>query len=95
VGLPFLDREKSAGPAAARTRADVTGTTYARNVKVREMVRLLEDDGWRLDRQRGSHRQFRHPEKPGTVTIAGNPVDELKPGTLSSVLRQAGLRRKR
>ena len=61
-------------------------------MKIREVVRLLEQDGWRLDRQSGSHRQYRHPTKPGTVTVAGNLGAELKPGTLGSVLRQAGLK---
>jgi predicted RNA binding protein YcfA (HicA-like mRNA interferase family) len=60
-------------------------------VKVREAIKLLEADGWRLDQQRGSHRQFRHPSKSGTVTIAGKPGDDLKVGTLASILRQAGL----
>jgi len=60
-------------------------------VKVREVIRLLEADGWRLDRQRGSHRQFRHSEKSGTVTIAGKPSDDLRAGTLASILRQASL----
>jgi predicted RNase H-like HicB family nuclease/predicted RNA binding protein YcfA (HicA-like mRNA interferase family) len=48
------------------------------------MIKLLEADGWGLNRQRGSHRHYRHPEKPGTVTIAGRLGDELKPGTLAS-----------
>jgi predicted RNA binding protein YcfA (HicA-like mRNA interferase family) len=61
-------------------------------MKVREVIRTLEQDGWRLDRQSGSHRQFRHPTKPGTVTVAGNLGAELKPGTLASVVRQAGLK---
>ena len=64
-------------------------------VKVREVIKLLEQDGWRLDRQSGSHRQYRHPSKAGTVTVAGNLGGELKPGTLASVLRQAGLRGQR
>lgn len=62
-------------------------------MKVREIVRFLEQDGWRLDRQRGSHRQYRHATKPGTVTIAGNAGDDLKPGTLASIYRQAGIER--
>ena len=62
-------------------------------MKIREVVRLLEKDGWRLVRQRGSHRQYRHPVKPGLVTIAGKPGDDLAPGTLNSVLKQAGLKR--
>jgi predicted RNA binding protein YcfA (HicA-like mRNA interferase family) len=61
-------------------------------MKIREVIRLIEDDGWFLSRQRGSHRQFRHPTKPGTVTVAGNLGAELRPGTLASVLRQAGLK---
>jgi len=61
------------------------------SVKVREVIRMLMADGWSLDRQRGSHRQFRHPDKPGTVTIAGKPGEDLKAGTVASILRQAGL----
>jgi predicted RNA binding protein YcfA (HicA-like mRNA interferase family) len=61
-------------------------------MKIREVIRRLEADGWRQVRQRGSHRQFQHPAKPGTVTIAGKPSDELRPGTLASVLRQAGVK---
>jgi predicted RNA binding protein YcfA (HicA-like mRNA interferase family) len=61
-------------------------------MKVRAVIKLLEADGWRLARQTGSHRQFRHPIKPGTVTVAGNPGVDLPPGTLSGILRQAGLK---
>jgi predicted RNA binding protein YcfA (HicA-like mRNA interferase family) len=59
---------------------------------VREVIRMLERDGCEQARQSGSHRQFRHPSKPGTVTVAGNLGAELRPGTLASVLRQAGLK---
>ena len=59
--------------------------------KVRDAIRLVESDGWRLVRTRGSHRQFRHRSKRGTVTIAGHPSYDLAPGTWRSVLRQAGL----
>jgi predicted RNA binding protein YcfA (HicA-like mRNA interferase family) len=62
-------------------------------MKVRDAVRFIEADGWRQVRARGSHRQFRHREKPGLVTIAGKPNDELAPGTLNSILKQAGLKR--
>jgi predicted RNA binding protein YcfA (HicA-like mRNA interferase family) len=62
------------------------------DVKVREVITLLESDGWRLDRQTGSHRQFRHPVKAGTVRVAVTLGADVKPGTLSSVLRQAGLK---
>lgn len=61
-------------------------------MKVREVLRLLTDDGWRLVATRGSHRQFKHPIKPGRVTIAGKPSDDLAQGTLNSILRQAGLK---
>ena len=60
-------------------------------MRVRDVVRMLEQDGWRQVVQRGSHRQFRHPTKPGRVTVAGKPGQELAPGTLGSILRQAGL----
>jgi len=60
-------------------------------VKVRELIRLLEDDGWFLVRTRGSHRQFHHPTKPGTVTVAGKPSLDIPPGTLKNALKQAGL----
>ncbi|MXZ63884.1 MAG: addiction module toxin, HicA family [Chloroflexi bacterium] len=61
--------------------------------KVREAIRIVERDGWRLDRTRGSHRQYRHPTKPGTVTIAGRPSKDLAPSTWSSIRKQAGLSR--
>jgi predicted RNA binding protein YcfA (HicA-like mRNA interferase family) len=59
-------------------------------LKVREIVRQLEDDGWFLAKTRGSHRQFKHPSKLGRVTVAGHPNDDLPPGTLNSVKKQAG-----
>jgi len=61
-------------------------------VKIRDVVRMLEDDGWFVVRQRGSHRQFKHASKPGLVTVPGKPGDDLAPGTLNSVLKQAGLK---
>jgi predicted RNA binding protein YcfA (HicA-like mRNA interferase family) len=60
-------------------------------MKVRDVIRLLEQDGWCKVRQRGSHQQFKHSSKPGLVTVAGKPGDELAAGTLKSVLRQARL----
>jgi predicted RNA binding protein YcfA (HicA-like mRNA interferase family) len=63
-------------------------------VKVRDVVRILEEEGWQMVRQRGSHRQFRHPHRPGTVTVPGNLGAELKPDTLASVWKQAGTRRR-
>jgi predicted RNA binding protein YcfA (HicA-like mRNA interferase family) len=61
-------------------------------MKVRDLLQLLKKDGWRLDRTRGSHRQYRHPTKPGGVTVAGKPGDEIPPGTLNSILKQANLK---
>ena len=55
------------------------------------MIQVLEKEGWNLDRQTGSHRQFRHPERPGTVTVAGKASAEVPRGTLASIWRQAGL----
>jgi predicted RNA binding protein YcfA (HicA-like mRNA interferase family) len=64
-------------------------------VKVGELIRLLEDDGWRLARTRGSHRQYKHANKPGTVTVAGKPSLDIPSGTLNAILRQAGLKREK
>ena len=61
-------------------------------MKVRDLLRLLDDDGWYLARTRGSHQQFKHAIKPGLVTVAGHPGDELAPGTLNSIFKQAGLK---
>lgn len=61
-------------------------------MKVKELIVLLESDGWSRVRQRGSHRQFRHTIKPGTVTVSGKPSIDVPPGTLNSVLKQAGLK---
>lgn len=65
---------------------------YVDAVKVRDVVRILEEDGWVLARTRGSHRQYKHAVKPGLVTVPGKPGDDLAPGTLNSVLKQAGLK---
>jgi len=63
-------------------------------MKVGELIRLLEEDGWRLVRTKGSYRQFRNPGKPGTVTVAGKPSLDVPAGTLSSIMRQAGLKQR-
>ena len=60
-------------------------------MKFRAIVRLIEADGWQLSRQRGSHRQYKHPTKPGLVTIAGKPSQDVPRGTAANILRQAGL----
>lgn len=62
-------------------------------MKVRDAIKMLEMDGWYLDRTRGSHRQYKHAAKPGLVTIPGKPGDDLAPGTLNSVLKQSGLKK--
>ncbi len=61
--------------------------------KVREAIDQIEKDGWRMVRTKGSHRQYKHPNKPGLVTIAGKPGDDLAPGTLNSIMKQAGLKK--
>ena len=61
-------------------------------MKVRDVLKLVKKDGWYLARTRGSHRQFKHDEKPGLVTIPGKPGDDLAPGTYNSILKQAGLK---
>jgi predicted RNA binding protein YcfA (HicA-like mRNA interferase family) len=62
-------------------------------MKVRDVLKMLMKDGWYLDRTRGSHRQFRHMIKPGTVTVSGNEGMDMPPGTLNSVLKQSGLKK--
>jgi predicted RNA binding protein YcfA (HicA-like mRNA interferase family) len=61
-------------------------------VKVREIIKLIEQDGWHQVRQRGSHRQFKHPTKPGLVTVPGRRAQDLHPKTAANILRQAKLR---
>lgn len=60
--------------------------------KVADAIHLVERDGWVLVRTSGSHRQYKHPEKRGTVTIAGPESSDLAAGTWNSVLKQAGLK---
>lgn len=61
-------------------------------MKVREVIAIIERDGWYLVRTRASHRQYKHPDKKGLVTIAGKHSDDVAPGTLNSILKQAGLK---
>lgn len=61
-------------------------------MKVRDLLKTLAKDGWRLRNTEGSHRQFVHPTKPGKTTVNGHPSDDVPPGTLRSILRQAGLK---
>jgi predicted RNA binding protein YcfA (HicA-like mRNA interferase family) len=66
---------------------------YVAAMKVRDVLQLLRNDGWREVAVRGSHRQLKHPSKRGRVTVAGKAHDDLAPGTLNSILEQAGLKR--
>jgi predicted RNA binding protein YcfA (HicA-like mRNA interferase family) len=61
-------------------------------MKVGEVIKLLESDGWVQARMRSSHRQFKHPSKPGLVTVAGKLSVDIPPGTLNNILKQAGLK---
>ena len=62
-------------------------------MKVSQILRMLHEDGWFLVAIRGSHRQFKHHGKPGRATVAGKPSDHLAPGTINSILKQAGLKK--
>lgn len=62
-------------------------------MKVRDVISLLERDGWFLVGIRDSHRQYKHASKPGRVTVPGKLGDDLAPGTLSSIYKQAGIKR--
>jgi len=61
-------------------------------MKIRDIIKLIESDGWYQVDTRGSHLQYKHPTKSGRVTIAGHPGDDLAPGTLNSILKQATLK---
>ncbi len=61
-------------------------------MKVRDVIKMIEKNGWTLARQRGSHRQYKHPVKKGLVTIAGHPGDDLGRDTLKSIMRQAKIK---
>jgi predicted RNA binding protein YcfA (HicA-like mRNA interferase family) len=64
-------------------------------MKVRDVIKLVEEDGWYLVKTVGSHRQYKHQKKPGRVTIAGHPSKEVPPGTLLSIFKQAQLPRRK
>jgi len=63
------------------------------NLKIREIIKIIEKDGWYKVAQKGSHRQYKHPVKPGRVTVAGKLGDEIVLGTLNSILKQSGLKK--
>jgi len=64
-------------------------------MKVRDLMKQLEDNGWELDRIKGSHRQYRHPQRPElrTITVAGHLSEDVPKGTLAAILKQAGLKK--
>ena len=61
-------------------------------MKVRDVIRMLQQDGWKHVRTKGSHRQFQHGSKSGTVTVAGKLGVDVPTGTLNSILKQSGLK---
>ena len=80
-----------ASQEAAVGRAEYDPTSMP--TKIQELIARLEADGWYQVRQKGSHRQYHHASKTGTVTVAGKPSIEVPPGTLNSILKQAGLKK--
>ncbi len=64
-------------------------------MKVRDIIKLIESNGWYIVNQKGSHKQYKHPTKSGRVTIAGKPSDDIAPGTENSILKQAQLKSSR
>jgi predicted RNA binding protein YcfA (HicA-like mRNA interferase family)/predicted RNase H-like HicB family nuclease len=60
-------------------------------MKIRDLIKRIEDDGWRLARTKGSHRQYHHPSKPGTVTVAGHPSDEFAAGNAQQHIEASGV----
>jgi len=59
-------------------------------MKIRELIKKIEKDGWYLVRVKGSHRQYKHKNKKGLVTISGHLRDDIARGTLNSILKQSG-----
>lgn len=83
------------GPPSAHSSEFTAGLSLTMGlVKVRDLLRLVEADGWRHVRTTGSHRHFKHESRPNVVTIPGHPGDDVPPGTLRSILKAAGLEKK-
>ncbi len=62
-------------------------------MKYKEAIELIEDDGWYIMRQKGSHKVYKHTLKSGIVIVAGHKLaDEVPKGTLNAILKQAGLK---
>ncbi len=62
-------------------------------MKVIDIIRLLEQHGWTIQRQKGSHRQFRHPQNPHVITVPGHPSDDIPKGTEHNILKKSGLKK--
>jgi predicted RNA binding protein YcfA (HicA-like mRNA interferase family) len=89
--MPFRGRTSSI--VAPETQICAKSTANKREtMKIRDLPKLIERDGWLLRNQEGSHRQFVHPVKPGKVTVAGHPSAEVDPKTKASILKQAGIK---
>ncbi len=74
-------------------KIEYLGMGWQRTMKIRELIKRLEADGWYLVSTEGSHRQYKHPKKPGRVTVPGHMNDDVHPKTLASVFKQAQLKR--
>ncbi len=61
-------------------------------MKVKEVIKILESRGWQLSRTRGSHRQFKHTDNPNVITVSGSLSEEMRPGTLNTILKKAGIK---
>ena len=90
---PYRSRSISAHPLAAALSLILFHETglYSFHMKVRDIIKRLEQDGWQQVAQRGSHRQFKHATKPGKVTVNGHPGDDVHGALLQSIWKQAGL----
>jgi predicted RNA binding protein YcfA (HicA-like mRNA interferase family) len=67
---------------------------WEKSMKVRDIIKRIEEDGWYLIRIRGDHRHYKHPTKKGIVTISGHPARDMPVGTLLNVLKQAQLEKR-
>ena len=92
-GSASTQRGLRLSPWTVKSRGTGLYDSHTMPVRVHDLISRLEADGWVLVRQKGSHRQYHHAAKPGTVTVAGKPSIEIPPGTLSSILKQAGLKK--
>jgi predicted RNA binding protein YcfA (HicA-like mRNA interferase family) len=89
---PAAQRDRQA-TTEKRHRESRTGVESCMPPKVSDILKLLSDNGWYFVAMRGSHRQLKHPTKPGRVTVHGKPSDDIAPGTLNSILKQSGLKK--